>query len=273
MKMFINFSLAEEVCGRGRYCQGRVRRPTVWLRPAGGGGRAAIGLWGGTGGCWGDFPERGRSGKHRHSKMKGEMLKQGECEPRSEVPRNRSCTQFCASRGSRSPGSHSLPASASASAGRGRDVSIPGLQAVENQTHIHTEARPAAWAGLNWHSRLMEILFWVPFLPLTNVLGSSAPSYFLLWLISSLKGRSWSSTAVTQSQILNWLGLSLESNSDLSGHYRSIPEPGLQTDNVPTPSTGKDQCRPPYTLDPECLSCLTLAPALERHYPSMENGA
>lgn len=109
MKMFINFSLAEEVCGRGRKCQGRARRPTVWLRPAGGGGRAAIGLWGGTGGCWGDFPERGRSGKQRHSKMKGEMLKQGECGPRSGVPRNRSCTQFCTSRGSRSPRSHSLP--------------------------------------------------------------------------------------------------------------------------------------------------------------------
>lgn len=90
----------------------------------------------------------------------------------------------------------------------------------------------------------MEILFWVPFLPLTKALGSSAPSYFFLWLISSLKGRGWSSTPVTQSQILNCLGLALESNSDLSGHYRrSIPEPGLQADNVPTPSTGKGQAR------------------------------
>lgn len=212
----------------------------MWLRPAGGGGRATIGLWGGTGGCCGDFPGRGRSGKHKQNERRN--AKAGECGPRSGVPRKILHPVLRIS-GLQEPQVPQTSISTSASEGCGRDVSIPGLQAVENLTHIPTEARPAPWAGLNWHSRLMEILFWVPFLPLTNALGSSAPSYFLLWLISSLKGRSWSSTPVTQSQILNWLGRALKSNSDLSGHYRSIPEPGLQADNVPTPSTGKGQAR------------------------------
>lgn len=80
---------------------------------------------------------------------------------------------------------------------------------------------------------------WVPFRPLTNALGSSAPSYFLLWLISSLTGRSWSSTPVTQPQILNWSGLALESSSHLSGHYRSFPEPGWRLTTATPLQQGK----------------------------------
>ena len=84
--MFIVFFFSGRgIVGGDTKCQERARGPTVWLRLAGGGGRAAIGLWGGTGGCCGPFPERGRSVKRKHIT--------GECGPRSGSSRNRSCTQ------------------------------------------------------------------------------------------------------------------------------------------------------------------------------------
>lgn len=55
------FSPAEEVFGVDTKHYERARRPTVWLRPAGGRGWVGIGLTGGTGGCCEAFPGRGRS--------------------------------------------------------------------------------------------------------------------------------------------------------------------------------------------------------------------
>lgn len=137
------------------------------------------------------FPGKGPVCEMQHSKMKGEMLTQGACGPRSGFSRNRSCTQFCTSRGSRGPGSRRLPPAPMVA---GICPSL-GTSGGESRTHLHT-GRPSC-LGRGKGSLMAH---GDPVLgPLLPPHKCSGPSCFLLSLLSSLKERSSSPTPVTKS--------------------------------------------------------------------------
>lgn len=254
--MFIVFFFSGGgIVGGDTKCQERARGPTVWLRLAGGGGRAAIGLWGGTGGCCGPFPERGRSVKRKHIT--------GECGPRSGSSRNRSCTQCRVSWASRTldPADfrqhqrehrRQVFVCAWVTAAGGWRQCTPGHTQLPGREKLALRAHrdPAGGGGAQGGALL----------PLTNALGGPASSYFLLLLISSLKGRSRFPTPVTKSQTgAGSLRLAQDSHSHFSDHpevslrqvYWLTMSPPLRQGKARTASA---EFRPPYILCPGCLS-------------------
>lgn len=162
---------------------GKSEGPTVWLRLAGGSGRAAIGLWGGTGGCCGPFPERGRSAKRK--------CMTGEGAPHSGFSRYRPCTQCCVSRAS---GDLDPADSRQLQRKRGRPRQgfvCACVTAVGGQRHVHAQAHqgtPSCPGRVTLALRAHGDPARGPFLLLTKALGGPASSYFLLCSSLPLKG-------------------------------------------------------------------------------------
>lgn len=105
---------------------------------------------------------------------------------------------------------------------------------------------------------LTRILFWVPVLPHPNALGCPSRSHFLLLLLASLKGKSWSPT------LDQLLGQKLA----LFWSPQRYPWDRMTGRQCPTPvseegwATPLRECWLPYVSCPECLSGLTLSQPL-----------